>query len=193
MAERTSDVTRILAEWRSGVDGAFDRLMPIVYDELKVLARRQLRQRRTDHDTLDTTALVHEAYLKLLGGGASSVRDRHHFLSVAATAMRHILVDHARRRDADKRGGGQVRSLGDAEPADTDRRLDVIAIHQAVDALQRVDSRLAELVDLRLFAGMSVEEAAALLEVSPRTVKRDWQKARAFLGSALGEAEGGAS
>jgi RNA polymerase sigma factor (TIGR02999 family) len=193
MAERTSDVTRILAEWRSGVDGAFDRLMPIVYDELKVLARRQLRQRRTDHDTLDTTALVHEAYLKLLGGGTSTVRDRHHFLSVAATAMRHILVDHARRRDADKRGGGQVRSLGDAEPADTDRRLDVIAIHQAVDALQRVDSRLAELVDLRLFAGMSVEEAAALLEVSPRTVKRDWQKARAFLGSALGEAEGGAS
>jgi len=105
---RPSDVTRILAEWQAGADGAFDRLLPIVYDELKSLARRQLRQRRTTHDTLGTTALVHEAYLKLVGHTPATMRDRQHFLSVAATAMRHILVDYARRRNAGKRGGGRL-------------------------------------------------------------------------------------
>lgn len=185
MTQRTSDVTRILAEWRAGTVGAFDRLMPIVYDELKILARRQLRHRRTDHDTLSTTALVHEAYLKLMGGTASSLRDRHHFLSVAATAMRHILVDYARRRQADKRGGGLVCSLGDADPSAPDRSVDLIAMNEAIAALEAIDPRLARLVDLRIFAGMSVDETAGALDVSPRTVKRDWQKARTFLAGAL--------
>lgn len=184
---RVSDVTRILADWQAGADGAFDRLMPIVYDELKALARRQLRHRRTDHDTLDTTALVHEAYLKLLGGTQPTLHDRHHFLSVAATAMRHILVDYARRRQAGKRGGGRLWTLGDDDVAVADARVDIIAVNDAIGRLEAIDARLARLVDLRVFAGMSVEETATLLDVSPRTVKRDWQKARAFLAGELGD------
>ena len=188
---RPSDVTRILAEWQAGADGAFDRLLPIVYDELKSLARRQLRQRRTTHDTLGTTALVHEAYLKLVGHTPATMRDRQHFLSVAATAMRHILVDYARRRNAGKRGGGRLWPLEDADLAVDDHPIDVIAMHVAIGRLESIDPRLARLVDLRVFAGLSVEEAAALLDVSARTVKREWQKARTFLAGELGDPSGG--
>lgn len=184
---RASDVTRILAEWQAGADGAFDRLLPIVYDELKALARRQLRHRRTDHDTLNTTALVHEAYLKLTGGTQPTLHDRHHFLSVAATAMRHILVDYARRRQSAKRGGGRLWALNDADAAVTDARLDLVAVSDAISRLDAIDPRLARLVDLRVFAGMSVEETAGVLDLSERTVKRDWQKARAFLAGELAD------
>lgn len=179
------DLTRMLDDWRRGDVSAVDRLLPAVYREMRDLARAQLRRLRPGN-TLDTTALVHEAYLKLVDHTRADLRDRNHFFAVASRAMRQILVDHARARAAQKRGGGM-----DALPLEEDgtpvaaRAAEIVAVDQALTRLEALDPRLVRLVELRFFSGLSVEETAEVLDVSDRTVKRDWQKARALLAMEL--------
>jgi RNA polymerase sigma factor (TIGR02999 family) len=174
------DITELLAAWRAGRPGAVDTLFPLVYRELRAMARRQLGA-NAGQATLGPTALVHEAYLKLVDHTQANVQDRHHFFAVAARAMRQILVDYVRNRRARKRGGGQVGPLDtDSVPVDA-QVFELLAIDRALTRLEALDERLARLVELRVFAGLSVEEAAEALGISERTVKRDWQKARAFL------------
>ena len=175
------EVTRLLLSWRHGDDGALDRLFPLVYEELRGMAHRQLR-RGPSGDTLSTTALVHEAYLKLVDRTQLHVNDREHFMALAAKAMRQILVDYARRRGASKRGGAASHQpLEEGLVPVSSRSDELLAIDEALGRLERLDPRLGRLVELRVFGGLSVEESGRVLDVSPRTVKRDWQKARAFL------------
>ena len=175
------EITRLLLSWSGGDRDSFDRLFPLVYDALRDLARRQLR-RRSQAATLHTTDLVHEAYLKLVDPARVSVQDRNHFFALAARAMRQILVDHARRRSTDKRGGGvAAETLQDWDAAVMTHPADILAVDQALGRLEALDDRLGRLVEMRFFGGLSVEETAGALGVSERTVKRDWQKARAFL------------
>jgi RNA polymerase sigma factor (TIGR02999 family) len=164
---------------------AGDRLFSALYQELRGLARHQLRFRPND-GTLDTTALIHEAYLKLVDGGRSHVRDRGHFLSLAARVMRQVVVDYARRKNADKRGGGKLAQL-DGDPGSPIGRdpETLVALDAALQRLEALDPRLARLVDLRFFGGLSAEETAEALDVSLATAKRDWLKARAFLFSQI--------
>jgi RNA polymerase sigma factor (TIGR02999 family) len=179
------DITGLLGSWRGGDRAAFDRLFPIVYEELRVLARRQLR-RAGGSPTLATTALLHEAYLKLVQQPRASVEDRGHFFALAAKAMRHILVDHARRRGAHTRGEGSQGTLpDDVASAASAGAAEIVEVDRALERLEALDPRLGRIVEMRFFGGMSVEETAEALAVSPRTVKRDWQKARAFLYQAL--------
>ena len=172
-------VTALLRAWSQGDRAALDELFPVVYDELHRHAQRFMRAQPAGH-TLETTALVHEAYLRLLGQEAVEWQNRAHFFGVAGKAMRCVLVDHARARAAAKRGGAarQVTLAGAAaeEPA-----VDVLALHEALTMLAEVDSGLASLVELRYFAGLGIEETAEVLGVSPATVKRQWQVARAWL------------
>jgi RNA polymerase sigma factor (TIGR02999 family) len=186
-----SEITRILAALR-GADRreALERLLPVVYGELRRLAKAQMRHERPDH-TLQTTALVHEAYLRMLGAQNPPWNDRVHFFRAAAEAMRRILIEHARRRRRIKRGGDRVRvtlsglKLGISEDPDT-----ILALDDALGRLDKRDPRAADVVRLRFFAGLSVEETAKALEVSARTVKREWSFARAWLFDALGGTEG---
>jgi RNA polymerase sigma factor (TIGR02999 family) len=182
-----SEITRILADLR-GADRreALERLLPVVYGELHRLARAQMRHERPDH-TLQTTALVNEAYLRMFGGQNPPWNDRVHFFRAAAEAMRRILIEHARKHRRIKRGGDRVRvslsdlRLGVAEDSDM-----ILALDDALGRLDRQDPRAADVVRLRFFAGLSVEETAKALEVSERTVKREWSFARAWLFDALG-------
>ena len=175
------EITRLLAAVREGQAGALDRLMTRVYDELHKMAHRQLRSRRPGQ-TLDTTALVHEAYFRLVEPAPAGWKDRRHFMAVAATAMRQILVDHARRRGARKRGGDDRQVLLEERMLGVRvRSEEMLAVDQALRSLAKVDERLVRLVELRFFGGLTVAETARVLEVSEPTVKRDWRKARAFL------------
>lgn len=182
------EVTELLAAARQGDRGALDRLLPLVYDELRAVARRQLRRQRPGQ-TLDTTALVHEAYLKISDRTGGAWQDRTHFLSIAGLAMRHVLVDAARRRAAAKRGGADLQvSLGQAGPVATGPAMDaveILALDRALTSLAALNERLSRLVEMRFFAGLTEEEAAEALGTSERTVRRDWRKARAFLFQAL--------
>jgi len=175
------EVTRLLAAVNAGDANALDRLLPLVYDELRRVAELQLRRERAGH-TLQPTALVHEAYLKLAGGDLP-VSSRAHFLAIAARAMRQALVDHARRRSRAKRGGGQrpvtLTAAGWAEEMDLDELLALDA------ALEELDPRQRQVVECRFFAGMSEAEIGSVLSVTSRTVRRDWVKARAWLYSRL--------
>jgi RNA polymerase sigma factor (TIGR02999 family) len=172
------EVTRLLDAARHGEDGALDRIVPLLYDELRVMAGRQLRHERAGH-TLHATALVHEAYLKLAGGGAVEAADRGHFLAIAARAMRQVLVDHARRRNAEKRGGGwEQTTLSDGDAPLEFQPDELLALDRALDELEE---RQRQVVECRFFAGMEEDEIAAALGVSARTVRRDWVKARAWL------------
>ena len=176
------DVTRLLLDWSRGDRTALDRLMPLVYDELRALAARSLRSERSAH-TLQGTALVHEAYLKLVDQRQVRWQDRAHFFAVAAQVMRRILVDHARRHGAAKRGGGVAAlALEDvalaAAPGPT---VDWVALDRALDRLATLDSRQARIVELRFFGGLTIEETAEVLRVSPATVKNEWSLARAWL------------
>lgn len=174
-------ITGLLAGLRAGEPGAFDRLLPLVYQDLRRRAHAQLGRRRPG-DTLSTTALVHEAFLKLAASRTHDFNDRIHFFAVASRAMRQILVDYARAGAAAKRGGGQrAISLDVDRVADVDRAEELVALDEALAGLERLDPRLARIVELRFFGGLSVEETGELLELSPRTVKRDWRKARALL------------
>jgi RNA polymerase sigma factor (TIGR02999 family) len=176
----TEEVLRLIAGVRGGDAAARDRLYSLVYEDLRRIARHHLRGQATG--TLGTTAMVNEAYLRLAGPGAGQWNDRVHFLSVASVAMRQILVDHARRRLAGKRGGGATpvpldEELDGGEP----RLLDVLAVDEALHRLRALSDRLARVVEMRFFGGLSVEETAAALGVTDRTVKRDWRKARSVL------------
>ena len=174
----------LLADLRAGRTKALERFLPVVYHELRRTARRELSARPSD--TLSTTALVHELYLKLSRTRNPDWRDRAHFLGVAAVAMRHILVDHARRRLAGKRGGTmQVVTLDDAVTAADEQAESLLELHEALDHLARVDERLARVVECRFFGGMSERETAEALRINERTVRRDWVKARGFLHRAL--------
>lgn len=194
------DVTRLLGAWREGDRTAADRIFAILYEELRRNAHFALAAERHEA-TLQTTALVHELYLRLFSEFRPHGDDRRRFFAAAATVMRRILVDRARERLAAKRGAGnRPLSLDDREggalPAvsggDAERTvIEALAVDRALEALSRHDSRLVELVELRFFAGCSIEEIAALLEVSPSTVKRDWQKARALLADQLGTSSAG--
>ena len=181
MTETGREITQLLVELRNGDRGAFDRLVPLVYRELHKLAKRYMAQQNAGH-TLQTTALIHEAYLKLAGGSEKTWEDRTHFFAVAATAIRQVLVDHARAKHAAKRGGDvQVLRLDDALSIADSARDDLIALDDALHALARLNPRQSEVVELRYFAGLSVEETAAVLSISPETVMRDWSVAKAFL------------
>jgi len=174
------EITQLLIAWRLGDRTSFDRLFPLVYDELRILARHQLK-RAAGEPALNATGLIHEVYLKLVDQSRAEVRDRHHFFALAAKAMRHILVDHARHRGAHKRGGLLDAVTLDDGMAMADSPSEVVAVDEALARLEAADPRLGRIVELRFFGGLSVEETADTLEMSPRTVKRDWQKARAFL------------
>jgi RNA polymerase sigma factor (TIGR02999 family) len=183
-----TQITELLAALRAGEAGALERLFQLVYQELHELARRQLRQ-MAPGQTLDTTALLHEAYLELCGRSEAAWNDRTHFVAVAATVMRHLLIDHARQKAALKRGGGRRRvpleglsADGSAAPVE-----DLIALSQALDRLAAVDERLVRLVEMRFFGGLTATEVAEVLQVSERTVKRDWRKAKALLYHLLAE------
>jgi RNA polymerase sigma factor (TIGR02999 family) len=175
------EITALLVAMREGDAVARDRLFRLVYQELHARAHRQLSRSRPG-DTLSTTALVHETYLKLVGSAHQTYLDRTHFLAVAARAMRQILVDYARRRVAEKRGGGaKSTTLEPEQMARPERAQDLLDLDDAMARLAELDDRLARTVELRFFGGLSVEETAEAMNVSPRTVKRDWRKARAFL------------
>jgi RNA polymerase sigma factor (TIGR02999 family) len=181
------DVTRVIAEMRRGNQHGLNPLLPIVYAELQRLARRQLRGERRDH-TMQTADLVHEAYLKLDALGHIQWKNRAQFFAIAAQAMRRVLVDHAVRRQAVKRGGKRNRvPLDDAMIVSDAQSDDVLALHDALTELEELDARLARVVECRYFAGMSIEATAEALEISPATVKRDWTTARAWLHRALSE------
>lgn len=174
--------TQLLIGWSRGDPKAADRLIPLVYDELRQLARSYLRRERSDH-TLQATGLVHEAYLRLVDQTVTSWQNRAHFLGVAAQVMRRILVDHARRHRAEKRGGDWEKlQFDDAEVApDGTRNVNLIALDDALKDLAKVDARQSRVVELRFFGGLTTEEVGEVLEISPRTVKREWRMARAWL------------
>lgn len=184
-------VTRILDEApRMTREQVLARLAPVVYDELRALAAAQLRCERPDH-SLQPTALVHEAYLRLGGGERARWEDRSHFFRAAALTMRRILIEHARRRGRQKRGGGRVRvSLERVGASAWDDSDGVLALDEALRRLEKQDSRSAEVVQLRYFGGLSVRETADALGISERTVKREWTFARAWLWNALGGNDG---
>jgi RNA polymerase sigma factor (TIGR02999 family) len=181
-AAPAGEVTRLLREWSGGDRSALDRLLPLVYDELRRRAGAYLRQERPEH-TLQPTAVVHEAYLKLVGGRSIDWKDRAHFFGVAARAMRQVLVDHARTRNTAKRGEGQVRVELDAAGAVAApaRSLDLLDLDRALSRLAALDERQSRLVELRLFAGLTIEESAEVLRVSHATVSREWKHAEAWL------------
>jgi RNA polymerase sigma-70 factor (ECF subfamily) len=182
-------ITDLLVSWRNGDRAAVHQLIPLVYEELRALAHRQLGGHGPQ--MLQTTALVHEVYLRLAGRSQLRVEDRRHFFAIAARAMRQLVVDHARRQAAGKRGGSQrMVPLDGAEIPVAGRAAEIVAIDAALDRLAAHDARLSQVVELRFFGGLSVEETADVLGSSPRTVKRDWRKARAFLYREL--TEGGA-
>lgn len=186
------EVTLLIAAVRQGEQGALERLTPLVYEELRAVARRQLKGRRVGL-TLDTTSLVNEAYVKLVDAKSSDWQDRQHFLSVAGVVMRNILVDAARKRTAEKRGGGEAPVTLDElrlavnAPGVEGRAVEILAVDAALTSLAKLNERLSRLVELLYFAGLTEEEAAAVLGISDRTVRRDWRKARAFLFQALGQ------
>jgi RNA polymerase sigma factor (TIGR02999 family) len=175
------DVESILSECRGGSAEAVDRLLPLVYDELRRIAHRQLRAERTDH-TLSTTALVHEAYVKLVDQTRVQWADRAHFFAIASRAMRRILVDYARKRQAAKRGAGvRPLTLEDAVAMTEERADTLLAVDEALTRLAELDERLGRVVECRFFGGLTEEETAAALRVTARTVRRDWAKAKGWL------------
>jgi RNA polymerase sigma factor (TIGR02999 family) len=174
-------INKLLVEWGAGNDKARDALIPAVYDELRRVARRQLWHERPDH-TLQSAALVNEAYLRLVRQESPQWQDRAHFFGVAAQLMRHILVDHARNRLAAKRGGGAPRLILDREIAFAEKPdLDLLALDGALTKLSELDPQQAHLIELRFFGGLSIEETATVMGISPTTVKREWATARAWL------------
>jgi RNA polymerase sigma factor (TIGR02999 family) len=175
------DVTALLLAWRDGDESALARLTPLVLDELRSLARQYMRRERADH-TLQPTALVNEAYVRLVGARLVPWQDRHHFFGVTARLMRQVLVDFARARGAGKRGASDRRiELDSAVAIVSERREDLLSLDAALTALAEVDPRKAAVVELRFFGGLSIEEAADHLRVSTETVKRDWRLAKAWL------------
>jgi RNA polymerase sigma-70 factor, ECF subfamily len=178
-------VTTLLVDWRRGDSQASERLLSLVYQELRSIAARSLRMERAGH-ILQPTALVHELYLRLFGGEPVDYVDRTHFFAVAARQLRRILIDHARRVHAEKRGHGHIAvSLAGIDAPANAISEDLIAVNEALDELEKLDPRCAQVVDLRFFAGLTEEEVTHVLGISKATVKRDWDFARAWLHSRL--------
>ncbi len=170
--------------WRAGDSEAMSELLPLIYEDLRQVARRHLRGQRADH-TLQATALIHEAYLRLVGGARVHIDGRVHFVALASRIMRQVLVDHARARLASKRQGGLRVTLSDAQDVAVHSELDVIAIDEALARLAEFDEQQARVVELRYFGGLSIEDTALALGISAATVKRDWTMARTWLRSEL--------
>jgi RNA polymerase sigma factor (TIGR02999 family) len=183
-------ITQLLVAWRSGDRCALDDLMPLVYEELRRLARHYMAGERPGH-TLETTALINEAYLRLVDHKEMQWQNRAHFFAVAAQAMRRILVDHARTRDAAKRGGGAAKGSLEEAAAIPARPLELMALDAALNDLGAMDPRKSRVVELRYFGGLSEEETAEVLGVSPVTVRRDWSTAKAWLLRAMSQSEAG--
>ena len=181
MADLEDPVTQLVGRWAAGDAQAFDRLVPLVYDELRRLARGYLRGERKDH-TLQPTALVHEAFLRISGDAPTGVECRGQLLALLARTMRRVLVDHARRRHSDKRGGGKTLvTLADAPDGAAARQTDVLILDETLARLAKLDRRQAEVVELRVFGGLDIDEVAATLGISSATVKREWAVAKAWL------------
>lgn len=175
------EITRLLVDWSNGDRQALEKLTPLVYDELRRLAARYLRQERAGH-TLQSTALVHEAYMKLVGQNNVRWQNRAHFFGIAAQMIRRILVDYARARHAEKRGAGAAQlSLDEAIALPGGRDLDLVALDDALEGLGKIDERQSRLVELRFFAGLTIEETAEVMQMSVATAKRDWVSAKAWL------------
>ena len=181
-------VTEWLSAWREGDTEARDRLVQVLYPELRKLAGQAFRRERSDH-TLQPTALVNEAWLRLSGTSNPEGADRAHLLTVAARLMREILIDHARRRAASKRDGGNRIDLDELELADDSQHVDLVGLDSALVRLEQVDAIKARIVELRYFGGMSIDETSDALAISPATVKRHWQAARIWLYNALSESD----
>jgi RNA polymerase sigma factor (TIGR02999 family) len=173
-------VSELLIHWAKGDPKALEAILPLVYNELRRLARARLRQQRPNH-TLQTTALVHEAYLRLAGEKSPQVQSRAHFLGIAAQLMRWVLVDYERNRRAAKRGAGLTRLTLDESIASPQRDIDLLALDQALDRLAKLDLQQSQIIELRYFGGLSIEDASEFLGISPATVKRSWSSARAWL------------
>lgn len=175
------DITGLLINWGNGDKAALDRVIPLVYEELRQLAHRQMRRERAG-DSFQTTALVHEAYLRLVDYKRMRPRDRAHFFGIAAQAMRRILIERARSRGSAKRGsGGQKVSLEEVEDISNARAAGLIALDDALTILSTIDPRKAKIVELKYFGGLTIEETAEVLEISTPTVERDWQTAKIWL------------
>ncbi len=180
MTRSSESVSDLLARWRGGDREALQALIPIVYNELHALAHHYLKAERPGH-TLQSTALVHEVYLRLMGQNPAQTQDRAHFVAVAARLMRQILVDYARSRRAAKRGPECQVELHETLDLPENRRLDIVALDEALNELSRRDEQQVRIVELRFFGGLTVEETAEVVGISPATVKRDWTVARAWL------------
>lgn len=177
----SGNVTQLLVDWRNGNDDALNQLMPLVYDELRGLAKRYMSRERSTH-TLQTNALVNEAYLRLINQQDVDWQNRAHFFAIAAQVMRNLLVDHARAKQYAKRGGGaQQITLDEGLAIASEQSVDVLALHEALERLAEVDERKSRIVELRYFGGLSAEETAEVLGVSEITIKREWLKAKAWL------------
>jgi RNA polymerase sigma factor (TIGR02999 family) len=183
MSDRHSnqDVTALLHQWRAGNADALERLLPLVYEELRRVARGRLRQEQPGH-TLQATALVHEAYLRLVGSHGQTPQNRTHLFAMAARLMREILVDHARRKAARKRGGtATMIALDEAVPAPELATIDLLALDEALTELHNLEPRLCRVVELKFFAGLNIDETAQTLQISTATVERDWTISKAWL------------
>jgi RNA polymerase sigma factor (TIGR02999 family) len=181
VSDQPSEVSRLLAEYRQGDREALERLMPLVYGELRRIAAYHLRDERSAH-TLQPTALVHEAYMRLAMRSEIYVRDRAHFVALAAQVMRHILVDHARARHRGKRGGGRTMvALDEALVVAEQREADLVALDDALTELSRMSARQGRIVELRFFGGLSIEEIAETLDIAVARVRSDWTIARTWL------------
>lgn len=181
--EPASPVSELLLDWGNGDRDALKAVLPLVYDELRRLARYHLRQQRSNH-TLQTTGLVHEAFLRLAGESSLRVKNRAHFLGIAAQLMRWILVDYERNRCAIKRGAGATRLTLDpslCEARSEGENIDLLTLNEALDRLRRLDSQQSRIVELRYFGGLTIEDTSEFLGISPATVKRSWSSARAWL------------
>ncbi len=176
-----AEITKLLVRSGQGDKAALDQLLPLVYQELRRLAHHQLQKERAHH-SLQTTGLVHEAYLRLAGQQAVDWENRYHFFAIAANIMRRVLVDYARAQQSDKRGGGAVHvSLSQVTEKATEQVAEIIALDEALSRLAALDPRQSQVIELRYFGGLSVEETAAVLQVSPSTIHSDWRQARAWL------------
>jgi RNA polymerase sigma factor (TIGR02999 family) len=183
MSDRQSDqdVTALLHQWQAGNADALERLLPLVYEELRRVARARLRQEQPGH-TLQATALVHEAYLRLVGGHQHTPQNRTHLFAMAARLMREILVDHARRKAARKRGGtATMIALDESVPAPELATIDILALDEALTELHALEPRLCRVVELKFFAGLNIDETAQALQISTATVERDWTISKAWL------------
>lgn len=181
MTAPPNDITKLLVDWGKGSKLALDGLMPLVYDELHRIASRYLRRERQGH-TLQTTALINEAYLRIVDQNRVNWQSRAHFFGVAAQMMRRILVDHARSHLYAKRGGGaQKLTLDEAIATPQERDLDLVALDDALTTLAQIDPQQSRIIELRFFGGLTIEETAEVLGISPATVKRDWNMAKAWL------------